>query len=621
MTRTLLVLGLLVGGCTAQGEAGIDPGGPGGGPGGPDGGFPFDEGFPIDGDFFGGPQPQFGNTVTQAVPPPPLSGGTLTVLADGHTAIAADPDRDHVYVVDVDKQSLVADVALQAGDEPGRNVADAAGRVHVALRSGGALVTLDPTTWTVSARRSVCMLPRGVAYEAATDTVHVACAGGELVSLPAAGGAATRTLQLDRDLRDVVVDGGKLLVTRFKTAELLVVNADGTVGSRLSPPTFAASGFSNDSFSPSVAWRALPQPGGGALVVHQRGTLGTVVPKPGGYGSGFGGCDGIVQSTITPLQPGVPPPETASIAGVVLPIDLALSPDGKSVAVVSAGNAHTPGLPNLSVFTRSDVVAGPSACQFGGEVFTVSGEPTAVAYAADGRILVQTREPATVQVLPSGSAPTLTINTSTVSRADTGHAIFQSNAGGGIACASCHAEGGEDGRVWTFDGIGPRRTQSVRGGLAGTEPFHWDGDEANLGALVTDVFVGRMSGPHLASDQLGALSGFLESLPDLPDSPPADPQAVDRGRVLFNDAQNVGCGSCHSGPKLTNHATVDVGTGGMFQVPALHGVAWRAPFLHDGRAPTLTARFGAGGGGNLHGHTSQLTSAQISDLVAFLNAL
>ena len=38
-------------------------------------------------------------------------------------------------------------------------------------------------------------------------------------------------------------------------------------------------------------------------------------------------------------------------------------------------------------------------------------------------------------------------------------------------------------------------------------------------------------------------------------------------------------------------------------------------------APTLTDRFGPCGGGDQHGHTSQLTAAQISDLVAYLSTL
>ena len=45
--------------------------------------------------------PNFGSNVAQPVAPPAISGGTLRVLRDGHTAVAADPDRDRVYIVDL----------------------------------------------------------------------------------------------------------------------------------------------------------------------------------------------------------------------------------------------------------------------------------------------------------------------------------------------------------------------------------------------------------------------------------------------------------------------------------------------------------------------------------------
>lgn len=72
---------------------------------------------------------------------------------------------------------------------------------------------------------------------------------------------------------------------------------------------------------------------------------------------------------------------------------------------------------------------------------------------------------------------------------------------------------------------------------------------------------------------------------------------------------------------MTNNQTVDVGTGGRFQVPSLIGVGSRAPYLHDGCAPTLTDRFGACGGGDLHGVTSTLSPADVGDLVAYLKTL
>jgi cytochrome c peroxidase len=58
------------------------------------------------------------------------------------------------------------------------------------------------------------------------------------------------------------------------------------------------------------------------------------------------------------------------------------------------------------------------------------------------------------------------------------------------------------------------------------------------------------------------------------------------------------------------------------QVPSLIGVAYRAPFIHTGCAATLRDRFDPScGGGDKHGHTSQLDGGQIDDLVAYLETL
>ena len=73
----------------------------------------------------------------------------------------------------------------------------------------------------------------------------------------------------------------------------------------------------------------------------------------------------------------------------------------------------------------------------------------------------------------------------------------------GLACASCHPTGLEDGLTWRFVGLGARRTQSLAGGILDTAPFHWNGDMTSLEHLMHDVFEGRMSGARvdrLASD-------------------------------------------------------------------------------------------------------------------------
>jgi hypothetical protein len=651
----------------------------------------------------GGPSsfpPSFAPTIRQDPAPPAVSGGTLRVLSDGTTAVAADPDRDRVYVVDLPSRTLRATIMLEAGDEPGRVIEDGAGRVHVALRHGGAVATIDPVAGTLAYRRGACAAPRGLAYDPALDVVVVACRDGELVSLPAAGGTAVRSLLLDQDLRDVIVSGGGLLVSRFRSAELLTIAADGTVSGRVKPPAVSlalATMPATGTFTPSVAWQTIAAPDGTTVMLHQRGETSTINPVAGGYG-GPNPCNSIVHPAVTAFRPDGTIATGPALAGLVLAVDAAISPDGSHIAFVSMGNAtnrqagatapqlsrvfqmtyanaidatigcnpdgtHGPcsvsgfggragtggsagragavgpggiggtstaggdaaagvdgadgGLPEAGTGGRGGTPSPPPpGCPADPSVPTVVGEPIAIAYAGDGSIVVQSREPAML-AFPDGTSVTL----ATDSRADTGHEVFHANAGGFIACASCHPEGNEDGRVWTFACSGARRTQSLQTGLEGTEPFHWSGDEVDFSHLMTDVFVGRMSGPTLAADQADALLSWLDAQPRPPHATPADPAAVARGQMLFDDTQNIGCVTCHAGSEFTDSQTVDVGTNGRFQVPSLVGVGSRAPYMHDGCAATLRDRFSPTCGGTNHGVTSQLSDAQISDLIAYLETL
>jgi hypothetical protein len=636
-----LVLGLAVatGACAGR-NPGAEPSPPAG-----DGGF--------------SPPPNlllFDTTISAADPPPAISGGTLAILPDGVTAVAADPDRDLIAVANLTTSTLTASIALQPHDEPGRLVADAAGHVHVILRRGGALVTVDPVAGTILARRAACPIPRGVAYDPATDLVHVACMGGELVSFPAAGGAATRTLQLPRDLRDVVVDGNTLLVSQFRSAQVLVVDANGVVSSTIVPPVYGDPSVRlGDAFTPSTAWRMRAQPGGGAVMLHQRGTTGPVsiggkmpgMPGTGGLGGAPGGygstdpCAGLVHPALTPITPGMSPPVTPPIPGMVLPVDFAISADGTTVAVVAAGNAHNEFGESLFVSQYSDLTdhGHPTCCAdgvhgpntVGAAVDLVAcpppsrppvtcpqprGEAEAVGFDGLNRVVVQTREPATLQIPQIGA----TISLSEVSRADIGHEIFHANTGEGIACASCHMEGQEDGRTWNFDTEGPRRTMNVAGGISGRAPYHWDGALTSFGDLVNTVYNQRMGGPILTPDQTVAAQSWMNAIPRLP-GVVSDPAAVARGQLMFTDATH-GCAICHSGSQLTtNRTNVDVGTRGTFKIPSLVGLAYTAPYLHDGCAATLADRFGSCGGGDLHGVTSTLTPDQLVDLIAYLDSL
>ncbi|HVR63487.1 MAG TPA: c-type cytochrome [Polyangia bacterium] len=239
---------------------------------------------------------------------------------------------------------------------------------------------------------------------------------------------------------------------------------------------------------------------------------------------------------------------------------------------------------------------------------------------------MQAREPSTLQILTSQTLAPLPLGTQ--SMADTGHAIFHANSGADLACASCHPEGGDDGRVWLFSPkpalpAEPRRTQNLRGGISVTAPFHWEGDLKDIDALMHEVFVSRMQGPELTAAELKSVRTWLDGVPLLPRRPVTDAAAVGRGRALFNET-SVACATCHAGlgDTLTNNTTHDVGTGKPFQVPSLRGLHYRAPYMHDGCAATVADRFRSPcGGGDRHGVTSRLTSEQIVDMTAYLESL
>jgi hypothetical protein len=197
--------------------------------------------------------------------------------------------------------------------------------------------------------------------------------------------------------------------------------------------------------------------------------------------------------------------------------------------------------------------------------------------------------------------------------------MFHQQAGDGIACATCQPEGRDDGQVGTVREHGPRPTQSLAGGIIDRAPYHRGGDMVDLATLMADVFTQRMAGGEITRSQRLSLGPWLEGI-RAPSGVVVDAAMVERGGTLFN-AEATQCTTCHAGPLRTNNRMVDVGTGGVFKVPSLLGVGARAPFLHDGCAPTLLDRFGTCGGGDLHGRTSQLTAAELADMAAYLESI
>lgn len=593
--------------------------------------------------------------VLAPTPPPPISGGNLLITHDGLRAVVADSDRDRLVLVDVAHSKVLATLPLMPGDEPGRAVEDASGKVHVALRGGGAVVTLDVASGSIVARRAACAAPRGIAYDAQQEQLLVACADGKLVALPSSGGDVTSTTSLGPDLRDVIVNDSGTWVSTFKSAKLLKVQ-NATVSSTLTLPSLAAS----RNFQPEVAWRAAPF-GKSIVVLHQAALVDPIaLPVPGSGGAGgvaFGGAGGVGGVGVSGVGYGSGVPcgavvlaalsivdtegnvRTGAALGTgVLPVDFDIAANGDVAVAFASGSS--PGNPNgsLQVYPSGALALdysaaaldnkGSSSSQFGecglksagtilpSGVVAVRFSPTVA-----GRLFALTRNPSRLYTVATGSQATSSLDLGGDDTSDTGHALFHDDGGRGVACASCHPEGSEDGHVWNFSGVGLRRTQAVNTDLANSAPYHWDGDLADLGSLMEAVFVSRMGGAHESPERVSALQRWLFALEPLPALRDTSDAAAQRGAALFASTE-LGCTTCHSGTAPIQKQSVLVGTGAKLQVPSLLGIGHRAPFMHSGCAASLKNRFDAAcGGGEQHGHTAQLSATQVDDLVAYLETL
>jgi hypothetical protein len=563
--------------------------------------------------------------------PPPISGGTLLALGERGRAVVADPDRDRIVVVDTETPAVLHELALELGDEPGRLVEDAAGRVHVVLRGSGELVTVDPATGELVERRALCRAPRGIAFDEKNDALVVACVEGTLVELPATGGEAFRTTVVAPDLRDVVFLGTTLVATRFRSVEILYLDEARNVTTRVTP-------LANDaSIAATTAWRAIRALDGGLLVTHQRALDTPIdtgadvgadfIPGGGGFGSGggygnrFDPCASIVMGTMTTATPEGTVLTHATIRTVALPVDVAISPTG---LIAVANGAHDATAPVKGFSTPLEIVQPPiqdhpGDCGGGTFVSGINGTVTAVTYDADGQLLALQREPSALWIYDETYAKReIALGGADVT--DTGHTLFHADSSTGIACVSCHAEGGDDGHVWSFLGIGQRRTQPLDVGLEGTAPFHWDGDLPSFGDLVHDVLERRMGGPVESPEHVAALERTVFGFRRRPPVRDANDESALRGKALF-ESEEIGCATCHEGPTLGNTESADIGKGATMQVPSLVGIASRPPYMHDGCATTLLGRFDPACGGSQHGHAELLDEAGLTDLISYLETL
>lgn len=194
-----------------------------------------------------------------------------------------------------------------------------------------------------------------------------------------------------------------------------------------------------------------------------------------------------------------------------------------------------------------------------------------------------------------------------------------------MSCASCHNDGGHDGRTWdlTGQGEGLRNTISLRGRAGAQGRLHWSGnfDEvqdfegqirtlAGGAGLMTDAQFNTGTRAQPLGDRktgvstdLDALAAYVSSLNTFDASPWRTSagqltSAASAGRTVFA-AQ---CVSCHGGADFTDSASGQLRNVGTLKpssgkrlnatltgldTPTLRDAWATAPYLHDGSAASV----------------------------------
>ena len=218
-----------------------------------------------------------------------------------------------------------------------------------------------------------------------------------------------------------------------------------------------------------------------------------------------------------------------------------------------------------------------------------------------------------------------------LSIAEQGERIFHDatiSLDGWFSCHSCHTDGHTNGgRADTFgdEDKGAAKKIASLMGTGHSGPWAWNGSKDSLEDQIKTSLIISMQ-TQLPSDQLpiDSLAAYLRTLSPVPSLGAARNEAalesqLQAAQTAFSDA---GCRNCHAGDGFTSSEVYDVGIHDemgetLFNPPSLPGVSQRAPYFHDGRAPTLADVLKS----SHHDPKNPLTEQQIQQLTLFLKRL
>jgi YVTN family beta-propeller protein len=581
--------------------------------------------------------------------------------AAGPRLWAVNPDADTVAVIDATTRQRIAEIRVGAAP---RSVAIAPdGRVWVANRDSASLSVIDASSLQIVATHPMprASQPYGIAFDPGGAAWVVLEATGALLRVGAAG-AVLASIDVGPNPRHLAVtaDGARVLVSRFVTrplpgestrdvvpgtagGEVVVVSTataavertvtlahskvpDSAVGGRGVPNYLGAPAIAPDGRS---AWIPSKQDN------VKRGVLREAPP-----GATTGGRNLDFQNTVRAVSSLVDLTTMQEVRAARI--------DHDNSSVTSAAVFHPTGRFVFAALETSRQVAVIEVATRR-ELMRIEADlaPQAVAVSPDGlQLYVHNVMGRSVGVYDLGAL--VTAGTTRVTQlgvvTTVGTEPLAANVLKGkqffydardqrlardayMSCASCHNDGGHDGRTWDFTGFGEglRNTISLRGRAGAQGRLHWSGNfdevqdfEAQIrafaggsGLMSKEQFEAGTRALPLGdrkagiSADLDALAAYVSSLTQVAASPlraknGALTAGAAAGETLF---ASLGCVDCHGGRDFTQSAVlglVDVGTvrqpgsgqrlGGRLAAidpPTLRDAWATAPYLHDGRAATL----------------------------------
>jgi YVTN family beta-propeller protein len=538
----------------------------------------------------------------------------IAITSDGRMVITANPDSRSVSIVDASSRTVLAEVKVNATPQT-VSLAPDDGRAYVPTREGS-IAVIDLIT-----RRLVQSIFGG------SELFGAVCDDARLY-VSATG--ASRVLVFDRATlhpiasvaveelpRGVALAGGKLYVTHFRSGRLSVIDAATLAVEKV----ISTGGDSNLSQSLWIAGDRAWLPQTRSNSTNQALLFDTTVfpiVSAVDLTAGVNSAHDRIAIDIADRPSNMPLDLALTSAGKMLVVHA--GSDDVSVIALSSGKA----VAHLAVGSNPRGIVLAPGEQFAYVNNTLSGTVSIIDVAGNSVVdtIAVTSIPLAANVL-NGKRLFHTSNRTTLSKDRW------------ISCATCHFDGGADGRTWFFRD-GPRNTTALFG-VAGTLPMHWSGDLDELQDVESTIRIvqagsGLAPGPTFCepacdvnppnagrSQDLDDLAAFMHALVSPPPQP-FDAAAAARGAALFAGAN---CASCHPAPIYTDHAKHDVGTGGgagerkgsSFDTPSLRGLAETAPYFHDGSAATLADLL------RRHGEAPSLTDAQRADLAEFLRSI